>query len=68
MTSSPDGWTLPEGFTEPAPTPVNCRGCGAEILFAFSPKGARTPLDRDGTNHFITCPDRDRFRRKGAQT
>ena len=46
------------------PKPSRCRGCHAEILWAFSPKGSRTPLDRDGINHFITCPDRDRFRHK----
>ena len=60
----PEGWTLPDGYSDPDPRPSRCRGCHAEILWAFSPKGARTPLDRDGINHFITCPDRDRFRRK----
>lgn len=60
----PDGWAIPEGFTDVAERSSRCRGCGAEIAWARSPKGATTPLDRDGTNHFITCPDRDRFRRK----
>lgn len=64
MPEPPEGWTLPDGFDDPDPRASRCRGCGAEILWAFSPKGARTPLDPDGTNHFITCPERDQFRRK----
>jgi hypothetical protein len=57
-----EGWTVPDGYT--ADNVAHCRSCKAEILWAITPRGAKAPLDRDGTNHFITCPDRDRWRKK----
>ena len=42
---------------------AHCRGCGAPISWARTPSGRSAPLDRDGTSHFATCPDADRFRR-----
>lgn len=42
-----------------------CRSekCRAEMLIVRHANGRETPYDADGTNHFITCPDRDRFRK-----
>ncbi len=40
-----------------------CKGCGAEIRWMR--EGSKsTPFDPDGTNHFVTCPKRDQFRKK----
>jgi hypothetical protein len=56
-----DGWTVPAGYV-----PVNiarCRGCGEPILWCLTPRDRRSPHDRDGTSHFVTCPDAQAFRR-----
>lgn len=62
--NAPEGWVLPDGYTFMALS--RCKGCGVRMLWADSPAGKATPLDADGTNHFITCPKRDQFRKKGA--
>ena len=42
-----------------------CRACKAEIFFVYHIDTDRyAPYDADGTNHFITCPEAGRFRRK----
>lgn len=62
MTAPPDEQVIPEGYE--FDSMGRCRGCAATIAWAWTPKGARAPLDQDGTNHFVTCPERDRFRRR----
>jgi hypothetical protein len=60
----PPGWVLPDGYEF-----VNlgtCKGCSARIMWCTTPVGRRAPVDRDGTSHFATCPDRDQFRRARA--
>lgn len=57
-----DGFRVPEGYT--ADNIGRCRSCGAAILWAVTNHGAKAPLDPDGTNHFVTCPDRDRWRKR----
>lgn len=42
-----------------------CRGCGATILMVQHKNGKWGPYDLDGTTHFATCPQADRFKRKG---
>lgn len=42
--------------------PVKCKLCPAPIVFVVHRNGRKTPYDLDGTNHFITCPFRDRFK------
>lgn len=42
-----------------------CRGCHAAIWWVVHLNNARTPYDQDGTNHFVTCPKRDDFHKKG---
>lgn len=59
---APTGQVIPEGYR--FDSMGRCRGCGASMAWATTPKGARAPLDADGTNHFVTCPERDRFRTK----
>lgn len=51
----PEGWTI-------RGTGV-CRACSARISWAETPTGRTAPLDPDGTSHFATCPDAERFRR-----
>lgn len=41
-----------------------CKGCPATIYWVRHKNGVRTPYDADGTNHFVTCPSRDRFKRR----
>lgn len=57
-----DGWTVPEGWSGQLP-PGRCRSCGAEVLWAKTPKGKRAPLNRDGTSHFSDCPQASSWRR-----
>lgn len=46
-------------FLELAP----CKGCGRQIAWWRTyPNEKRSPHDPDGTSHFATCPDADRFR------
>lgn len=51
------------------PKEVLCSGCSGSIVWGKTRKGRRAPFDlpRDEhgyVNHFITCPDRDDFRRR----
>jgi hypothetical protein len=59
------GFTIPT-WAEPQ-TDVRvgtCRGCGAEMGWVVTKAGKSAPIDKDGTNHFATCPVADRFRKK----
>jgi hypothetical protein len=43
--------------------PVKCRGCGAEIFWAKTPRGKRMPFDaRTFEPHWATCPQAKEFR------
>jgi len=59
------GWSRPGGWEIVSIS--RCRGCGAPIAWARTFAGRSAPLDRDGTNHFATCPDAERFRRIRTQ-
>jgi hypothetical protein len=42
-----------------------CRGCAAAITWVPHRATQKwTPYDLDGTNHFITCPKAENFRKK----
>lgn len=56
------GWVVPEGYTADNLGP--CRGCGALMLWCITPKGKRSPHDRDGVSHFSTCPMAAAFKRR----
>jgi hypothetical protein len=44
--------------------PALCKGCGAEIVFIrHIDSGRFTPYNRDGVNHFATCPQAPLFKR-----
>jgi hypothetical protein len=49
---------IPEGTPEAA-----CRSCRASIFWVRMPSGKNAPVDRDGTNHFATCPTAYRHRK-----
>lgn len=44
--------------------PGICRGCSAEIFWVIHRNRKPTPYDQDGTNHFVTCRNRELFRRR----
>ena len=46
--------------------PAQCRGCRAAILWVHhaATTGTSAPYNLDGTNHFGTCPNAARFRRR----
>jgi hypothetical protein len=41
-----------------------CRSCGSEIVWGETSTGKTAPFDPDGTNHFVTCPDRRQWRKQ----
>jgi hypothetical protein len=43
--------------------PGQCKGCPAPVLWVRHANGKLTPYDRDGTNHFITCPNARQFKK-----
>lgn len=46
-------------------TPSRCRGCGAEVIWAYHRDTMKnTPYNLDGVNHFATCPKAAEFRPK----
>jgi hypothetical protein len=44
---------------------ASCDGptCGRTIYWITHTNGKRTPYDESGLNHFVSCPDSDRFKR-----
>lgn len=43
-----------------------CRACGKQLTFVRTPQGRLAPYEADGTNHFETCPEAERFRRRST--
>jgi hypothetical protein len=54
-------WKRPGGWEIVNVAP--CRGCGKLIAWARTLDRKPAPLDRDGTSHFATCPEAERFRK-----
>jgi hypothetical protein len=45
--------------------PSTCKGCGARIIWMRHLDASKNvPYDPDGVNHFITCPQAGRFRKR----
>ncbi len=40
-----------------------CSGCGAMVYWFATRAGKDTPVNMDGTTHWATCPQRERFKR-----
>jgi len=58
-------------FDIPAGTQQSkCRSkdCGAIIYWIKTEGGKAMPVDPDGTSHFATCPDAERFRKYNPDT
>lgn len=53
-------YVLPDGTVGDLGT---CRACGAPMVWIITKKGKKSPMNKDGTSHFGTCPAADRFRR-----
>ena len=54
-------------LTYPIPTGAKlsrCLGCNKHIYWIKTKKGASMPLNTDGTSHWGTCPEAERFRNK----
>jgi hypothetical protein len=46
-------------------TTGTCKGCGNPIRWVqHLDNGKMAPYDLDGVNHFVTCPDRMKFKKK----
>jgi hypothetical protein len=60
-------WQVPQGY-EPAGI-GRCKGpyCFDVILWTRTAFGNKMPLNQDGNGHWATCPDRDRFKKKGGE-
>lgn len=43
---------------------ARCRGCNAEIYWVTHRNGKVTPYTPAGLNHFIDCPQAERFKTK----
>jgi hypothetical protein len=43
-----------------------CRGCNADIWWITSNANKKTPYDASGQIHFVLCPAREQFKKKGA--
>lgn len=57
----PEGWTIPDGYT--FDNLGHCKACDAPMAWCTTKAGKRAPLNADGTSHFATCPDAQRFRK-----
>lgn len=70
--------TIAEGIRRRHPFTVQCRSCGADIVWFRTKAGKRMPVDEATTqptdredqldlerhtSHFATCPDADQHRR-----
>jgi hypothetical protein len=58
----PPAWVIPEGWLPD--NLARCRSCDAQVMWCVTPKGKRAPIDRDGVNHFATCPQASSWRRR----
>lgn len=46
----------------------NCKSCNKEITFIYNENMKNIPITKEGINHFIDCPARDKFRKKEPRT
>jgi len=50
------------------PRPGTCRSCHAAIVWVKNQKtGKWSPMNRDGTSHFATCPQAKDWRRPAGK-
>lgn len=41
-----------------------CKSCGQVIEFIQTLSGKWTPINSDGTSHWATCPDAQKFKKR----
>lgn len=61
MAKEPVTFTVPPGAQA-----QSCRGCQAVIFWILTSLGNKMPVNADGTSHFATCPDANKFRKPKA--
>lgn len=64
MPAKPDAEARAASLVKNMGEPGSCRACRSAIFWLTHRNGRRTPYDPDGTNHFITCPEAESFRRR----
>jgi len=52
------------GFAQDGEQWGHCAACRARIVWRRTPAGKWTPVNEDGTPHWVTCPFADSFRKK----
>lgn len=55
-------WTIPLGWT--ADNVGRCRSCGAAVMWCLTLAGKKAPVNPDGTSHFSSCNDPERWRKR----
>lgn len=63
---APEGWVTPPGYSFAGLRPCRGPACGRVVAWHITPRGAKMPVDPDGTSHYDTCPDAGTFRRPPA--
>lgn len=57
-------WEIPSWAIYLGDMPTTCRSCSAVVLWIESKaKAKRAPINPDGTSHFATCPDAEKWRK-----
>jgi hypothetical protein len=54
--------SLPDGTVGEAGV---CRSCRAAIVWVTTRNGRLSPMNLDGSSHFGTCPQSEKWRRRG---
>jgi len=62
VTAEGDLFLVPDGYV-PDEHSARCRSCEALIVWVVTPRGKRAPMDPDGHSHFVSCPQRDQWRK-----
>ena len=64
MSLPPIEWRISQLLSLIAESRRPCKACGAELYFVRHRNGNLAPYTADGVNHFATCKEAERFRRK----
>ena len=59
---SPDARSPKRYYIHDGEKPRLCRGCGATIFWATTPRDKKMPVNPDGTSHWETCAERGLFK------
>ncbi len=59
---SPDARPPKRYYIHDGEKPRLCRGCGATIFWATTPRDKKMPVNPDGTSHWESCAERGLFK------